>query len=302
MSGRRTLGEHAHAIKKLLARAWRKRIGFRIGLVLATIITFMAVFGPWIAPYPEEGWGIAKPETQLRGPQPPSIEHPFGTDILGRDLLSRILIGAGYALLQITLVVSISLVIGFVVGVTAAYYRGVIEKILNYFTEVFMAFPAIIIALALNTLVGRGLYVVIASLVITWWSWYARIAYVHARGIREMDYVVLAELAGVPSWKIVLRHIMPNTFTPVFVQAITDSGSVLLEAAAINFLGLGLPSDYPDWGVLVQNGFRYIYSYPWISLIPGAFILLAALGFSLLGDSLREELDPKLRRRWRLWF
>ncbi|MCD6301600.1 MAG: ABC transporter permease [Staphylothermus sp.] len=289
-------------LKTLVKRAWRRRIGFRIGVIIVVFAITMAILGPFIAPYPEEGWGIASPETQLRGPQPPSWEHPFGTDLVGRDMLSRVLVGAGYALMQITIVVVVSLVIGLIVGVLAAYSRGLIERILNYFTELFMAFPAIIIAIALNTFGIRGLFVVIISLIITWWSWYARIAYVYARSIREMEYVTLAELAGLPSYKIIYRHILPNTLTPVIVQAITDTGSVLLEAAAINFLGLGLPPDYPDWGVLVQNGFNYIYSYPWISLIPGFFILLVALGFSLLGDNLREELDPKMRHRWKLWF
>lgn len=289
-------------IKGLVKRAWRRRPGFRVGVGIVVAVLLMAVLGPFIAPYPEEGWGIASEETQRRGPRPPSWEHPFGTDLIGRDMLSRILIGAGYALLQVVIVVSLSLAIGLVVGVVAAYYGGVVEKILNYFTELFMAFPAIIVALALNTLGASGLFVTITSLVITWWSWYARIAYVHARSIRQMEYVVLAELSGLPGYKVLARHVLPNTLTPVLVQAITDTGSVLLEAAAINFLGLGLPPDYPDWGVLVQNGFSYIYSYPWISIIPGFFILLVALGFSLVGDNLREELDPRMRRRWRLWF
>ncbi len=287
-------------IKELFSRAWKRRPVFRAGVVIALTLLFMAILGPFIAPYPSEGWGI--PPATSRGAQPPSPEHPFGTDAAGRDILSRILIGAGMALFQIAVVVSVSLAIGLLVGSVAAYYGGVMEKILNYFTETFMAFPAIIVALALNSLFGRGLMVVLLSLIITWWSWYARIAYVNARSTREMEYVLLAELSGLPRYRILFRHILPNISTPVIVQAITDTGSVLLEAASINFLGLGLPTDYPDWGVLVQNGFNYIYSYPWISLIPGAFILVAALGLSMLGDSLREEMDPRLRRRWRLWF
>jgi peptide/nickel transport system permease protein len=169
----------------------------------------------------------------------------------------------------VVIVLLVSLAIGIFIGAVSAYFGGFTEKILNYIVEVFMAFPAIIVALALRSIIGRGLVVVLLSLIITWWSWYARITYVYARSIREMDYVLLAELAGLSRWKILFRHIIPNTLTPVLVQAITDTGSVLLEASSINFLGLGLPADYPDWGVIVQNGFNYIYSYPWISLIPG---------------------------------
>ncbi len=288
------------SLKELMIRAWHRRKTFRAGVLISLILVLMAILGPFIAPYPEEGWGI--PPLEERGAQPPSWDHLFGTDANGRDIFSRVLIGASIALLQVVIVVTASLLIGLLIGAVSAYYRGPAEKILNYFVEVFMAFPAIIVALALRSIIGRGLLVVLLSLIITWWSWYARIAYVYARSIREMEYVLLAELAGLPRWKILFRHIIPNTMTPVIVQAITDTGSVLLEAASINFLGLGLPADYPDWGVLVQNGFNYIYSYPWISLIPGFFILLTALGFSLVGDTLREELDPRLRRRWKLWF
>ena len=288
-------------LQRMFKRAWR-RVSFRIGTIISIIVFLMAILGPFIAPYPKEGWGIASPETVERGVQPPSLKHPLGTDLLGRDILSRILVGAGYALLQTAIVILVSPAIGFLVGVVAAYYRGFVEKVLNYFTEIFISFPAIIIALALNTIIGRGLTVIILSLVITWWSWYARITYVRAREVREMDYVVLAEISGVPGWKIILRHIIPNSTTPVLVQAITDIGSVLLEASSINFLGLGFPAGFPDWGVMVHEGLLYIYSYPWVSLIPGFFILVSALGFSLVGDSLREELDPRLRRRWRLWF
>ncbi len=299
MSDRRGL-RRLRDIRGLIERSWRRRRTFKAGVIISATLILIAILGPFIAPYPSEGWGIP-PETP-RGARPPSWEHLFGTDASGRDLLSRILIGASVALLQVVIVIAVSLGIGLFIGALSAYYRGWIERILNYFIEVFMAFPAIIVALALRSMIGRGLMIVLLSLIITWWSWYARIAYIYARSIREMDYVLLAELSGLPRWRILFRHIIPNTMTPVIVQAITDTGGVLLEAASINFLGLGLPADYPDWGVLVQNGFNYIYSYPWISLIPGAFILLAALGFSMIGDTLREELDPRLRRRWKLWF
>jgi peptide/nickel transport system permease protein len=300
MGARARAARRARNIWGLVRRAWKRRPIFRLGAIITLILVIMGVLGPFIAPYPSQGWGI--PPLNSRGAQPPSLQHPFGTDTAGRDLLSRILVGAGMALLQIIIVVAVSLAVGLLVGSIAAYYGGILEKILNYFTETFMAFPAIIIALALNSLFGRGIWIVLVSLIATWWSWYARITYVHARSIKSMEYVLLAELAGLRKIRVLFRHVLPAAATPVLVQAITDTGSVLLEASSINFLGLGLPPDYPDWGVLVQNGFNYTYSYPWISLIPGAFILITALGLSLMGDTLREEMDPRLRRRWRLWF
>ncbi len=293
----------ARGFIEIMARAWRKKRLFRVGAVLSAIVLLMGVLGPFIAPYPLEGWGIVTDEALERGVQPPSLSHPFGTDILGRDMLSRILVGAYSALLQIFSVIALSLLIGFIAGVIAGYYRGFVEKIVSYMIDVFLAFPPVLIAMALATITGsHGIHVVVFSLVFAWWAWYARVAYLQTRVVREMDYVLIAERYGVSRAVIMFRHIIPNIMTPVLVQAITDIGSVLLEATAINFLGLGVPADYPDWGRLVEDGARYIRSYWWISFFPGLFILLAATGFTLVGDCLREELDPRLRRRWRLWF
>jgi len=283
-------------------RAWRRSVRFKVGTFLSCFALVMAIIGPFVAPYPSEGRGQVPPSAAARAGRPPSLEFPMGTDHLGRDVLSRVLMGARLALAQTLTVVGISLAVGMAVGVLAAYYGGFVEAVLNYATEVFLALPAIVIALALRLAIGQGFQTLILSLVLAWWPWYARSSYVYARSVVEMDYVLLAKLAGVPSLTIILRHVVRNILQPVLVQAITDLGSVLLEASAINFLGLGLGPDEPDWGIIVQNGFRYVTSMPWVSFFPGLFILLTALGFSLVGDALREELDPRLRRRWRLWF
>ncbi len=287
---------------ELARRAWSRSLRFRAGVVIVVVMVAVAILGPFIAPYPSDGWGAVPPKAAERAGKPPGPEFLLGTDHLGRDVLSRILVGAWLALAQSLAVISIGLALGLLLGICAAYYRQAIEATINYIAEVFLALPAVILALALRMVLGQGIHVVIGSLLLTWWPWYARVAYVYARSIAEMEYITLAKLAGVPGRRILVRHIAANVLPPVLVQAITDVGSVLLEAAAINFLGLGLPPDAPDWGIIVQNGFKYVISMPWISLFPGLFILLTALGFSMLGDSLREELDPKMRRRWRLWF
>lgn len=274
----------------------------KAGLLITFFIAALAVLGQYLAPHPSEGAGIVPPNAAERMGKPPSLEFPFGTDNLGRDVLSRVLMGARLALLQVLLVTGASLGVGLIVGVYAAYYRGAIETILNYITEIFLALPAIVLALALRIALGQGLHVVVLSLVLSWWPWYARASYVYARAVAEMEYVLLAQLAGVPGRIIVFRHVLRNVMPAVLVQAITDLGSVLLEASAINFLGLGLRPDEPDWGIIVQNGFKYITSTPWVSMFPGLFILVTALGFSMVGDSLREEIDPRMRRRWKLWF
>lgn len=291
-----------YTLTGLLERAWRRSVRFRAGVFITSFILALALFGPLLAPYPSEGAGYVPLDAAQRTGLPPSPQFLLGTDHLGRDVLSRVLMGARLALVQVVTVVAASFTIGLLAGTLAAYKRGLPETLLNYAAEVFLALPAIVVALALRLALGQGFHVLVLSLTLSWWSWYARVAYIYARSIVEMDYVLLARLAGVPDRVIMFRHVLRNVVQPVLVQAITDLGSVLLEASSINFLGLGLKPDEPDWGIIVQNGFMYVVSMPWISLPPGFFILLTALGFSLLGDTLREELDPRLRRRWELWF
>jgi peptide/nickel transport system permease protein len=286
----------------IMARAWKRSSRFKIGFVISSLIIMVGVLAPLLAPYPRDGLGYVPEDALQKIRLPPSRDHLFGTDTRGRDIFSRVVFGVRSALIQIFLVVSSSLLIGLLMGVIAAYYKGFIETLINYLIELFMSIPAIVIALALRLILGSGLLTVVLALIITWWSWYGRVTYIYSRSIVEMDYVLLAKLSGVSGLKIIYRHVIRNASPPVLVQAVTDLGSVLLEASAINFLGLGLPPDSPEWGVIMQEGIQYLSISPWISVFPGIFILVTALGFSLIGDSLREEVDPKLRRRWRLWF
>lgn len=274
----------------------------RIGLVIMVGVVLIALLADVLSPYPSEGYGLVPPGANMRVLLPPSLSHPFGTDSVGRDVFSRVLIGSRYALLQVVSVVSASVIIGLMAGVIAAYYRGVLGSVIQYATELFMSVPSIVIALAIALAFGRGLGTVVISLILTWWSWYARIAFVYARSVVELEYVLLAKLSGLSSSKIIVRHVVRNVYQPVLVQAITDMGSVLLEATAINFLGLGLPPGSPEWGVIIFEGKDVLTAAPWISLFPGIFLLLTTVGFSLIGDSLRERIDPRLRKRWRLWF
>ncbi|AFL66219.1 ABC transporter permease [Desulfurococcus amylolyticus] len=285
-----------------LVRKQFRKARFKTGLAIVSVIIILALLSPIIAPFPEEGLGYIPENAVAKARLPPNPVNIFGTDTRGRDLFSRVLFGAGSALVEILIVVLTSLSIGIIIGVSAAYFKGVVEHVLNYLIELFVSVPAIIIALALRLAIGPGLYVVILGLITTWWSWYARITYIYARSIVEMDYVVLARLSGLNSLKIIYRHVLRNTIPPVLVQAVTDMGSVLLEATSINFIGLGVPLNSPEWGVIMLEGLPVITIAPWITMFPGIFLLITALGFSLIGDSLREELDPRMRRRWRLWF
>ncbi|MEM2024828.1 MAG: ABC transporter permease [Desulfurococcaceae archaeon] len=291
---------------KIIRRS-AKKTRFKIGLIITSAMVLLALFSPLISPYPLEGYGYIPPDASKKRLLPPSLEYLLGTDVLGRDLLSRVLIGARTAFLQSLGVVLISLLVGVVVGVCAAYYKGFTEVALNYLIELFMSIPSIVIALFLRLTIGQGIHVVMMSLILTWWAWYARIGYVYSKSIVDMEYVILAKLSGLSSLKIIPRHVIRNIIQPMFVQAISDLGSALLEASAINFMGLGLPPGSPEWGVMIYEGIfnlgiELFVKAPWVGIFPGFFLLLTTLGFSLIADPLREELDPRLRRRWRLWF
>ncbi len=280
---------------------WRKRATFRIGLVMTASILLAGAAGS-ILPL-IYGWDIGF-RVVGEGFQPPSLRHLFGTDDLGRDMFIRVLMGASRALAQTTIVVVLSLLIGLFVGALTAYYKGFVEKALSYVTELFLAIPSILLALVFVILFGRGALTVSLALVASWWSWYSRFAYLQARAVRDLDFVVLAKHYGLPGIYITFRHVLPNIMSPVFIQALTDAGSVVIELATINFLvGVGAASiEEPDWGLMLGYGVRYIFNYWWIPLLPGLFIVFMALGFALIGDSIYEEVHPQLKRRWKLWF
>lgn len=298
------------SVSAAILRIVRRNLGktrFKVGLILSGAILLLAAFSPLIAPYPQEGYGNVPPECSTRRLVPPSPGFIFGTDALGRDLFSRVIIGTRTAVIQVLIVVSTSLVIGMLIGVYAAYFKGVVEALLSYLVELFIAMPSILIALFLRLTLGQGMHVVLLSLITTWWAWYARISYTYAKSVVGLDYVTLAKLSGLSHSKIISRHVLRNVIQPLTVQAVSDMGSVLLEASAINFMGLGLPPASPEWGVILYESITSLSieaftKAPWLVIIPGFFIFITTLGFSLVADSLREDLDPRLRKRWKLWF
>ncbi len=264
------------------------------GLVIVLAFFAVGVTAPYILPYPEDAWGeVYHLEKRFL---PPSLEHPFGTDEMGRDVFSRVLLGARFSLIIAVGVVGLALLIGIPVGLIAGYLGGRIGTALMRVTDMFLAFPPLLLAIALAATLGRGLTNTIIALAISWWPWYARLVYVQVNSIKSLPYVDAAKIVGLSPLAIMFKHVLPNALTPVTVQAALDMGSAILEAAGLSFLGVGVKPPTPEWGLLVTEGWTSINVAWWISLFPGLAILVTVLGFNLLADALREASDPRLRR------
>lgn len=264
------------------------------GLVIVLGFIVLGIIAPYVTPYPDDAWGNTyHPEKRYL---PPSLEHPFGTDSLGRDVLSRVILGARFSLIIAVSVVGLALLIGVPVGLIAGYAGGRTGTALMRITDMFLAFPPLLLAIALAATLGRGLVNTIIALAISWWPWYARLVYVQVNSVKNLPYVDAARVLGLSTPRIMFRHVLPNALTPVTVQAALDMGSAILEAAGLSFLGVGVKPPTPEWGLLVTEGWNAINIAWWISLFPGLAILVTVLGFNLLADALREASDPRLRR------
>lgn len=264
-----------------------------LGLIIVIAFVGAGIVAPWITPRPEEAWGAAY--YIERRFQHPSSTYLFGTDEMGRDLFSRVLLGARFSLMIAVSVVGLALLIGVPVGIVSGYLGGSLASVMMRITDMFLAFPPLLLAIALAAVLGRGLENAVVSLAVSWWPWYARLAYVQTTRVKNYPFIDAAKVVGVGQFSIMFKHVLPNTLTPVMVQAALDMGSAILEAASLSFLGLGVQPPIPEWGLLVSEGWMYINKAWWISLFAGLAIFIIVLGFNLLGDALRESMDPRLR-------
>ncbi|NJD98501.1 ABC transporter permease [Thermococcus sp. LS1] len=265
-----------------------------IGLAIIVGLILMALLAPVLAPYPDQALGEPNLQERL---QPPSRTHLFGTDHMGRDILSRVIYGARTSLLMGFSVVALALLIGVPLGLIAGYFSGKTDLIIMRITDIFLAFPPLLLALLIATSLGRGMTNAIVALAISWWPWYTRLARGMAISVKERPYVEASKAMGISDWKIMLRHVLPNSLSPIIVQATMDMGSAILEAAALSFLGLGVQPPTPDWGLMVSEGKDYFLNYWWYPVFPGLAIFITVMAFNLLGDTVREVIDPRLRRR-----
>jgi peptide/nickel transport system permease protein len=265
-----------------------------VGCVLVALLVVVAVLAPWIAPSAAEGLGQA--HVSNRGIAP-SAGHWFGTDELGRDMLSRVIMGTRPALMISVFVVAIAMAIGIPIGAIAGYKGGWIDDVMTRITELFQAFPPLLLAMVIVALRGPGLLNAGLALAVSWWPWYARLVRAEAMSLRGRPFVEAARSMGIPTRTILRRHIVSNSLGPVLVQATVDIGSVVLAAGSLAFLGLGTRPPAPDWGLMVADGRVVIFDQWWISTFPGLAIFLAVLGFNLVGDALRDVLDPRAGER-----
>lgn len=263
-----------------------------IGIAIAAVILFVAVFADQISTYP-----VGEENLQIKF-QSPSAEHWFGTDDLGRDVYSRAVHGARISLIVGVSVVLVSAFIGIFIGSVAGFYGGWIDKFLSgYLFNVFLAFPGLLLAIALVAFLGPGIGKLILALCAIGWVGYARVMRGQVLKVREYDFVNAARALGASNMRILFTHIMPNAIQPLIVQASLGMAGAVLSEASLSFLGLGIPPPAPSWGTMIDDARLYFGTYPHVLFFPGAMIALTVLAFNFIGDGLREYLDPKQRKR-----
>ncbi len=258
--------------------------------IIIVLFVLVAIFAYQIAPYPQEGAGRTNVSNTML---PPSAEHWFGTDRLGRDVLSRIIIGARPALMVPMLVVLFAILIGAPLGAIAGYKGGWIDELIMRITDLFLAFPFLLLAMVITAVLGRGLTHAAIAMVISWWPWYTRLVRGVTISLKERAFVEASQAIGLRDSVIIWRHILPNTISPVLVQATVDMGTVVLAMGGLAFLGLGTQPPHPDWGLMISQGRSFILKQWWLSTFPGLAIFIVVLAFNLLGDALRDIFDPR---------
>jgi len=275
---------------RALRRGLRANPLLLAGALTALFIVIVAVLAPLLAPFPGDAGTATHPFTVLK---PPSAAHWFGTDQVGRDVLSRVIYGARISPLIAVIVLVIACLIGVPLGIAAGYFGGWVDEVIMRVTDVFLAFPSLLLALALAAVLPASLTSLTIAIAVTWWPWYTRLIRGQAASVAGRPYIDSCRALGIPRWRIIVRHILPNSVTPLIVQVSLDVGGVILTASALSFLGLGAQDPTPDWGLMVAEGQNYFTTAWWVVTFPGIAIMVTAFAFNLLGDGLRDLLDPR---------
>ena len=264
-----------------------------MALIILIVLLLAALFAPAIIPYPEDLADATHTAIKL---QPPSAEHLMGTDELGRDIFSRVVYGARVSLSAALSAVGLALLIGIPLGAVAGSFGGWVDNVIMRITDVFLSFPPMLLAIAMVAVLGSSLNNAVLAISLSWWPWYTRLIRGQAISVKERKFVQAAETIGTSRMKIIFKHIIPNCISPVIVQASMDIGGVILTVASLSFLGLGAQLPTPEWGLMISMGRRFFPDSWWYCIFPGLAIFITVLCFNLLGDAIREILDPKTHK------
>lgn len=276
----------AHRFVRILQR----NAMFILGLVIVLGVTFAAIFAPLIAPFDPNELHL---DAILKAP---CAEFPLGTDRLGRDVLSRLLYGGRVSLWVGFVAVGISISIGALLGLVSGYFGGLVDEIVMRFVDIMLCFPSFFLILAVVAFLEPSLFNIMVVIGLTSWMGVARLVRAETLTLREREFVSAARLAGTSTWRIMTRHILPNAMAPVTISAILGIGGAILIESGLSFLGLGVQPPQASWGNMLMDGKSVIEEASWLSLFPGLAILITVLGYNLLGESLRDFLDPRLKK------
>jgi len=284
--------EKKYTKSSLYKDAWkrlRKNKLAMLGLGIVIVLILIAIFASFIAPYnPIER---LKEESSLS----PSRIHLFGTDLLGRDIFSRVIYGSRISIVVGVVAVGISVVIGLFLGALSGYFGNIPDAFIMRIADIFFAFPYILGAIAIMTVLGPGIVNIFIAIGILGWASFARILRGSILSIKNKEYIEAAKALGASNYRIITKHIFPNAFAPIIVYATMNIGTAIIVEAALSFLGLGVQPPTPAWGKMLSESLNYIDIAPWMMLFPGLAIVITVLGFVLLGDGLRDAFDPRLR-------
>lgn len=272
------------------ARVLRRNAMFILGLIIVLGVTFAAVFAPLIAPFDPNELHL---DAILKAP---CAEFPLGTDRLGRDVLSRLLYGGRVSLWVGFVAVGISISIGALLGLVSGYFGGLVDEIVMRFVDIMLCFPSFFLILAVVAFLEPSLFNIMVVIGLTSWMGVARLVRAETLTLREREFVSAARLAGTSTWRIMTRHILPNAMAPVTISAILGIGGAILIESGLSFLGLGVQPPQASWGNMLMDGKSVIEEASWLSLFPGLAILITVLGYNLLGENLRDFLDPRLKK------
>jgi peptide/nickel transport system permease protein len=285
---------HAGAIRaaRLYARTFARNASAMLGLAIVLLFLATAALGPWIVPFPEDAAGSINIDNKLR---PPDAVHWFGTDEVGNDVFTRVVLGTRVTLQIACIVTGVAMLIGVPLGMIAGFLGGWVQEAIMRVTDVFLSVPGLILAIAIVGALGPGIVNAMLALSLVWWPGYVRLVQAKTLSLKNETYVMAARSIGASNLRIVFVHILPNCTSPIAVKASMDMGMAILGAASLGFLGLGAQPPFPEWGAMISVARTYLPDWWWYSFFPGIAILGTVLGFNLLGDGLRDILDPKHR-------